>query len=173
MPIRAMFLSSNAKAPLSTRSIRHVIARAGELAGLPFEVHPHQRRHVRRCFATCGQVLCDLAPQGTGTNVPRIVVHATQGECPDRRRRARMRPGLRSKLCCGSSARLAKRSFACLWRRLSKLRLWQLKTSKLERSVLVSIPLRLAPNGALRQRREATLLPREAVGLTANSHQTF
>ncbi len=37
---------SERKAPLSTRSIRHIIARAGELAGLPFKVHPHQLRHA-------------------------------------------------------------------------------------------------------------------------------
>ena len=37
---------SERKAPLSTRSIRHIIARAGELAGLPFQVHPHQLRHA-------------------------------------------------------------------------------------------------------------------------------
>ena len=36
---------SERKAPLSTRSIRHIIARAGELAGLPLLVHPHQLRH--------------------------------------------------------------------------------------------------------------------------------
>ncbi len=36
---------SERKAPLSTRSIRHIIARAGELAGIPFLVHPHQLRH--------------------------------------------------------------------------------------------------------------------------------
>ena len=28
-------------APLSTRSIRHIVARAGELAGIPFPVHLH------------------------------------------------------------------------------------------------------------------------------------
>ncbi len=37
---------SERKAPLSTRSIRHIIARAGELAGIPFPVHPHQLRHA-------------------------------------------------------------------------------------------------------------------------------
>ncbi len=35
---------SERKAPLSTRSIRHIIARAGELAGIPFQVHPHRLR---------------------------------------------------------------------------------------------------------------------------------
>ena len=37
---------SERKAPLSTRSIRHIIARAGELARIPFPVHPHQLRHA-------------------------------------------------------------------------------------------------------------------------------
>ncbi len=34
---------SERKAPLSTRSIRHIIARAGELAGIPFRVHPRKK----------------------------------------------------------------------------------------------------------------------------------
>lgn len=42
---------SERKAPLSTRSIRHIIARAGAIAELPFPVHPHQLRH------TCGYYL--------------------------------------------------------------------------------------------------------------------
>ena len=42
---------SERKAPLSTRSIRHIIGRAGKLAGIPFNVHPHQLRH------TCGYYL--------------------------------------------------------------------------------------------------------------------
>ena len=49
---------SERKAPLSTRSIRHIIARAGELAGLSFQVHPHQLRHG------CGYY---LAAQGHDT----------------------------------------------------------------------------------------------------------
>ena len=49
---------SERKAPLSTRSIRHIIARAGELAGLSFQVHPHQLRHA------CGYY---LAAQGHDT----------------------------------------------------------------------------------------------------------
>lgn len=49
---------SERKAPLSTRTIRHIIARAGENAGLPFEVHPHQLRHG------CGYY---LAAQGHDT----------------------------------------------------------------------------------------------------------
>jgi type 1 fimbriae regulatory protein FimB/type 1 fimbriae regulatory protein FimE len=49
---------SERKAPLSTRTIRHIIARAGESAGIPFEVHPHQLRHG------CGYY---LAAQGHDT----------------------------------------------------------------------------------------------------------
>ena len=49
---------SERKAPLSTRSIRHIIARAGEIAGIPFQVHPHQLRHA------CGYY---LAAQGHDT----------------------------------------------------------------------------------------------------------
>ena len=37
---------SERKAPLSTRSIRHIIARAGKLAGIHEPVHPHQLRHA-------------------------------------------------------------------------------------------------------------------------------
>lgn len=36
---------SERKAPLSTRSIRHLISDAGKLAGLPFPIHPHMLRH--------------------------------------------------------------------------------------------------------------------------------
>ena len=49
---------SERKAPLSTRSIRHIVARAGELAGIPVQVHPHQLRHA------CGYY---LAAQGHDT----------------------------------------------------------------------------------------------------------
>lgn len=49
---------SERKAPLSTRSVRHIVARAGELAGIPFKVHPHQLRHA------CGYY---LAAQGHDT----------------------------------------------------------------------------------------------------------
>ncbi len=49
---------SERKAPLSTRSIRHIVARAGELAGISFQVHPHQLRHA------CGYY---LAAQGHDT----------------------------------------------------------------------------------------------------------
>jgi site-specific recombinase XerD len=37
---------SERKAPLSTRAIRHLIARAGERAGIALRVHPHQLRHA-------------------------------------------------------------------------------------------------------------------------------
>src|SRR5712691_11276147 len=37
---------SERKAPLSPRSIRAIVARAGKLAGLPFMPHPHQLRHA-------------------------------------------------------------------------------------------------------------------------------
>ena len=37
---------SERKAPLSTRSVRHIVARAGKLAGIPGRVHPHQLRHA-------------------------------------------------------------------------------------------------------------------------------
>ena len=49
---------SERKAPLSTRSIRHIVARAGEIARIPFQVHPHQLRHA------CGYY---LAAQGHDT----------------------------------------------------------------------------------------------------------
>jgi type 1 fimbriae regulatory protein FimB/type 1 fimbriae regulatory protein FimE len=49
---------SERKAPLSTRTIPHIIARAGELAGLNESVHPHQLRHA------CGYY---LASQGHDT----------------------------------------------------------------------------------------------------------
>ena len=40
-----VFVSEH-QAPLSTRSIRHIIARAGKIAKIPFPVHPHQLRHA-------------------------------------------------------------------------------------------------------------------------------
>lgn len=49
---------SERKAPLSTRSVRQIISRAGQLAGLPFPVHSHQLRHA------CGYY---LAAQGHDT----------------------------------------------------------------------------------------------------------
>jgi type 1 fimbriae regulatory protein FimB/type 1 fimbriae regulatory protein FimE len=45
-------------APLSTRSVRQIISRAGLLAGLPFPIHSHQLRHA------CGYY---LAAQGHDT----------------------------------------------------------------------------------------------------------
>ena len=42
---------SERKAPLSTRSVRHIVARAGRLAGIEGRVHPHQLRH------SCGYYL--------------------------------------------------------------------------------------------------------------------
>lgn len=52
-----VFVSEH-KAPLSPRTIRHIIARAGELAEIEFPVHPHQLRHA------CGYY---LASQGHDT----------------------------------------------------------------------------------------------------------
>ena len=37
---------SERKAPLSPRSVRAIVARAGQVAGLPFVPHPHQLRHA-------------------------------------------------------------------------------------------------------------------------------
>ena len=37
---------SERKAPLSPRSIREIVARAGKRAGLPFVPHPHQLQHA-------------------------------------------------------------------------------------------------------------------------------
>ena len=42
---------SERKAPLSTRSVRHIVARAGRLAGIEGRVHPHLLRH------SCGYYL--------------------------------------------------------------------------------------------------------------------
>ena len=36
---------SERKAPLSSRTVHHIVARAGEQAGLPFSIHPHMLRH--------------------------------------------------------------------------------------------------------------------------------
>ena len=49
---------SERKAPLSSRTVRAIVARAGEVAALPFTVHPHQLRHA------CGYY---LASQGHDT----------------------------------------------------------------------------------------------------------
>ena len=34
------------KRPLTTSGIRQIVARAGQLAGFPFEIHPHMLRHA-------------------------------------------------------------------------------------------------------------------------------
>jgi integrase len=49
---------SERKAPLSTRSVRQIISRAGKMADFPFPVHSHQLRHA------CGYY---LASQGHNT----------------------------------------------------------------------------------------------------------
>jgi site-specific recombinase XerD len=36
---------SERKAPLTDRAIRHIVARAGEMAGFTFSIHPHMLRH--------------------------------------------------------------------------------------------------------------------------------
>ena len=47
---------SERKTPLSTRSVRHIVARAGRLAGIEGRVHPHQLRHACGYYlATNGQ----------------------------------------------------------------------------------------------------------------------
>ena len=47
---------SERKAPNSTRSVRHIVARAGKLAGIEGRVHPHQLRHACGYYlATSGQ----------------------------------------------------------------------------------------------------------------------
>jgi integrase len=46
---------SERKAPLSPRSIRAIVARVGQVAGLPFVPHPHQLRHACGYYlASCG-----------------------------------------------------------------------------------------------------------------------
>jgi type 1 fimbriae regulatory protein FimB/type 1 fimbriae regulatory protein FimE len=52
-----VFVSEH-KAPISTRTIRYIIARAGQIAQIPFPIHPHQLRHA------CGYY---LASQGQDT----------------------------------------------------------------------------------------------------------
>lgn len=39
-----LFISER-KAPLTDRAIRHIVARAGEIAGFTFSIHPHMLRH--------------------------------------------------------------------------------------------------------------------------------
>lgn len=36
---------SERKAPLTNRTVHHIVARAGQLAKLPFTIHPHMLRH--------------------------------------------------------------------------------------------------------------------------------
>jgi type 1 fimbriae regulatory protein FimB/type 1 fimbriae regulatory protein FimE len=38
---------SERQGPLSTRTAHHIVARAGELAGMTFPVHPHMLRHAK------------------------------------------------------------------------------------------------------------------------------
>lgn len=58
---------SERHAPLTTRTIRHIIARAGKLASIPFPVHPHQLRHA------CGYY---LASQGHDTRAIQAPIRA-------------------------------------------------------------------------------------------------
>lgn len=39
--------SSERQAPLTTRTVHYIIARAGEIAGIRFPVHPHMLRHAK------------------------------------------------------------------------------------------------------------------------------
>lgn len=39
--------SSERGGPLTTRTVHHIVNRAGEEAGLPFPVHPHMLRHAK------------------------------------------------------------------------------------------------------------------------------
>jgi type 1 fimbriae regulatory protein FimE len=38
---------SERQAPLTTRSVHHIVARAGATAGIKFPVHPHMLRHAK------------------------------------------------------------------------------------------------------------------------------
>lgn len=38
--------STERKGPLTASTVRHIVKRAGKLAGLPFQVHPHMLRHA-------------------------------------------------------------------------------------------------------------------------------
>lgn len=46
-PDSAFVFNSQRQGPLSTRQVHSIIARAGELAGIPFSVHPHMLRHAK------------------------------------------------------------------------------------------------------------------------------
>lgn len=56
-PSRFVFCSERG-GPLTTRTARHIVKRAGEAGGLPFPVHPHMLRHARGFL---------LAQRGTDT----------------------------------------------------------------------------------------------------------
>jgi site-specific recombinase XerD len=45
-PDAPYLFQSERKGPMSDRTARHIIATAGELANLPFPVHPHMLRHA-------------------------------------------------------------------------------------------------------------------------------
>jgi integrase len=45
-PDSPYLFQSERKGPITDRTARHIIARAGELAELPFPVHPHMLRHA-------------------------------------------------------------------------------------------------------------------------------
>ena len=45
-PSRFIFCSERG-GPLSSRSVHHIVQKAGEAAGLPFPVHPHMLRHAK------------------------------------------------------------------------------------------------------------------------------
>jgi integrase len=55
---RTYVFTTLSKTPVAQRTVHHVIARAGEMAGLPFTAHPHMLRHA------CGFY---LANQGVDT----------------------------------------------------------------------------------------------------------
>jgi type 1 fimbriae regulatory protein FimE len=47
---------SERKGPLTTATVRKIVARAGQLAGITFRVHPHMLRHAAGFYlASCGQ----------------------------------------------------------------------------------------------------------------------
>jgi type 1 fimbriae regulatory protein FimE len=46
-PDVAFLFWSERQAPLTCRSVHAVVARAGQVAGLPFSVHPHMLRHAK------------------------------------------------------------------------------------------------------------------------------
>ena len=59
MPPKSPFVfTSERGTPISQRAVHHVIARAGECAGIAFPVHPHMLRHAKGY---------QLAQQGTDT----------------------------------------------------------------------------------------------------------